>query len=157
MPYLWPICDSSSSYYFNLNAYFTCFPFVFLVIEPICQNKRGKISCKQGTICFHVCLLCHPTFILPWIWHCFVLRIKGDDQVFLSPVLSMLLPLFPVPSVILWTIRTKPAGDFEDWLGMDLISFHAFHFHTQIILEFQGDAFIPHSFEELLYFNTCEI
>lgn len=158
MPYLWPICDSSSSYYLNLNAYFTCFPFVLLVIEPICQNKRGKISCKQGMICFHMCLLCHPTFILPWNWNCCCYTYKRQwPGIFISCTKHSASP-FPYTLCNPMHNHNKAWRRFwEDWLGVEFISFHAFHFHTQIVLEFQGDAFIFHNFEELLCFNTCEI
>jgi len=95
MSYLWSVCDTNTSYYFNLNIYFSCFLFLWHLLEWSVKIKLAKRHVnKKGSAftcaCYTVPLSsCHEFEIE------IVLHIKDDDQLFLSPVLSTLLPLFP--------------------------------------------------------------
>lgn len=86
MSYLWSVCDTNTSYYFNLNIYFSCFPFVWHFLEWSVKTKLAKHHVnKKGSALSS----CHEFEIE------IILHIKDDDQLFLSLVLSTLLALFP--------------------------------------------------------------
>lgn len=158
--YLWSECDTNTSCHFNWNIYFSCFPLVWYLLERSVRTKPAK--CHANKIRFHVCLLCYSPSNWPWIWNwdCSTCK-RWWPVIFISSAQHTASVLSPC-SVLSCSDKDKAWRRFlEHWIRCRVYQFssifHQFHFHRQSILRFHGNALIPDSFEELLYFNTCEI